>query len=418
MDKSKNNENVWSDEEVDEIIEKTKSIKIEPEAESKKIKKIKVIEYDTFDDMNLNNDLLKGIYSYGFEKPSAIQKKAIVPLSMGVDVLAQAQSGTGKTGSFLIGMIQLLLNNNFFGNNQALILAPTRELAVQIHGVCENFISSTKLKSALYIGGTFTSRSNDNTISIGTPGRILDLIGRKVIKNNNLKIFILDEADEMLSRGFTDQVNSIYKTLPNYCQVALFSATIPKDIIMIADKMMNNPTKILVQNENLTLEGIRQYYIAMDKEDHKIGTLCDLYKTIKVSQCIIYINSKKKTEWLCEELNKEGFPVSFIHGGLEQNNRKHIMEEFREGKIKILITTDILSRGIDIQQVSLVINFDLPREIGTYIHRIGRSGRFGRKGTAINFVSNYDITTLKTIEQFYGTIVLQLPADVANVITS
>ena len=417
MDNSENIESTWSDEEEDEIIEKTKTIKIEPEPE-KKVKKIKVIEYETFDEMNLEEDLLKGIYSYGFEKPSAIQKKAIVPLSMGTDLLAQAQSGTGKTGSFLIGMIQLLLKNGFYGNNEALILAPTRELAVQIHGVCENFISSTKLKSALYIGGTFTNRNSNNSISIGTPGRILDLIGRKVIKNDNLKIFILDEADEMLSRGFTDQVNNIYKSLPGFTQVALFSATMPKDIIMIADKMMNNPIKILVQNENLTLEGIRQYYIAMDREDHKIGTLCDLYKTIKVSQCIIYINSKKKTEWLATELNNEGFPVSFIHGGLDQNNRKLIMEEFREGKIKILITTDILSRGIDIQQVSLVINFDLPREIETYIHRIGRSGRFGRKGTAINFVANYDITTLKTIEQFYNTIVLQLPADVENVITS
>ena len=395
------------------------SSQLEPEPEKVKSSKSSIIrDYESFDEMKLDSNLLKGIYAYGFEKPSAIQQKAIIPISTGKEIIAQAQSGTGKTGSFIIGMAQRLLKNKFTGNNEVLILAPTRELAIQIHKVCEDILIYTDLKVELFIGGTFTNRYVSNQVSIGTPGRIFDLINRNVINNKNLKILILDEADEMLSRGFTEQVNNIYKTIQSHTQVVLLSATMPQDIINIADKMMNKPLKILVKNDNLTLEGIRQYYVAMEKEDHKVDTLCDLYKVIKVSQCIIYINSKKKTEWLSQILNDEGFPVSFIHGSLEQRERKSIMDDFRAGKIKILITTDILSRGIDIQQVSLVINYDLPKETETYIHRIGRSGRFGRKGTAINFVSNYDISSLKTIEKFYNTVVLQLPADVSSVIVS
>lgn len=372
--------------------------------------------YETFDEMCLDDTLLKGIYAYGFEVPSKIQKVGIMPMVDKTDLVAQSQSGTGKTGSFIIGMGESLLRNKITHKHSVIVLAPTRELAIQINTVATALLRFTDLKTELCIGGTYSNRYSESNICIGTPGRIFDLIRRNVIDSNALYMLILDEADEMLSRGFKDQVNNIFKTVPSTTQIALYSATMPPDIILIANQMMKSPLKILIQKENLTLEGIRQYYVAMDKEDHKFDTLCDLYKSIKISQCIIYTNSKRKTQWLAELLNEKDFAVSYIHGGLEQSERKTIMDDFRQGRTRILITTDILARGIDIQQVSLVINYDLPKENETYIHRIGRSGRFGRKGTAINFISNYDISTLKAIEKFYDTVVLQLPADVESAI--
>jgi translation initiation factor 4A len=376
----------------------------------------KLTLYESFDNMSLDDSLLKGVYTYGFEVPSNIQKKSIVPIINKRDVIAQSQSGTGKTASFIIGLTQVLINLNSDTINQALILAPTRELAIQINNVTSELIKFTSLINNVFIGGTSNARNINNQITIGTPGRIYDLMNKSMLPSENIKLMVLDEADEMLSRGFKEQIYLILKRISKDAQVILFSATMPQDILQLTDKFMNNPLKILIPTEDLTLEGIRQYYVAMEKEDHKIHTLYDIYKVIKVTQCIIYTNSKKKTEFISKMLNDEGFPVNFIHGGLLQNDRKQIMEDFRSGTIKILITTDILSRGIDIQQVSLVINFDLPKEKETYIHRIGRSGRFGRKGTVINFISVYDITSLKAIEQFYNTTILQLPENVSSVI--
>lgn len=375
--------------------------------------------YESFDKMSLDDSLLKGIYTYGFEEPSNIQKKSIVPITNKRDIIAQAQSGTGKTASFIIGTTQLLINlNKPELMNQALILAPTRELAIQINNVTSELIKFTSFKNDIFIGGTHNSRNITNQISIGTPGRIYDLMNRNILPSENVQLLVLDEADEMLSRGFKDQINVILERLSKTAQVVLFSATMPIDILQLTERFMNNPLKILVPTDDLTLEGIRQYYVAMEKEEHKIDTLCDIYKVIKITQCIIYTNSKKKTEIISKILNEEGFPVNFMHGGLMQDERKRIMDDFRSGRIKILITTDILSRGIDIQQVSLVINYDLPKEKETYIHRIGRSGRFGRKGTVINFISVYDITALKTIEQFYNTTILTLPENVESVIVT
>jgi superfamily II DNA/RNA helicase len=373
--------------------------------------------YESFDTMSLNDSLLKGIYTYGFETPSSIQKKSIVPIISKRDVIAQAQSGTGKTASFIIGITQSLINTNKPKLiNQVLVIAPTRELAIQINNVTSELIKFTSFTNDIFIGGTSNSRNITNQITIGTPGRIFDLMNRNILPSANINLLVLDEADEMLSRGFKDQICLILQKMSDKAQIILFSATMPPDILQLTDEFMNDPLKILVPTDDLTLEGIRQYYVAMEKEDHKIDTLCDIYKVIKITQCIIYTNSKNKTETISRLLNDDGFPVNFIHGGLPQNERAQIMEDFRSGKIKILITTDILSRGIDIQQVSLVINFDLPKEKETYIHRIGRSGRFGRKGTVINFISVYDITALKAVEQFYNTTILQLPQDVASVI--
>ena len=375
-----------------------------------------VKNYEKFEDMGLNEDLLRSIYSYGFEEPSKIQKKGIIPIIEKKDLIAQSQSGTGKTGCFVIGLLQSLINNNKYNINEAIILSPTRELAIQTNNVTSELSKYTKIKNNLFIGGLQNSHTIDNNITIGTPGRIFDLLNRNILPSKNVDIFILDEADEMLSRGFQEQINNILNKLPKTCQLIMFSATIPPEIFNIMDSAMTNPTKLLIQKENLTLEGIRQFFIPMEKEIQKIDTLMDIYKIIKVTQCIIYTNSKKKTEQISHELNKNGFSVNFIHGDIEQSERKEIMNNFRNGIIKILITTDMLSRGIDVQQVSLVINYDLPKEKETYIHRIGRSGRYGRKGSVINFVSHYDITQLKTIESFYNTTIGHLPNDIESVI--
>merc|ERR1712225_180972 len=229
-------------------------------------------------------------------------------------------------------------------------------------------------------------------------------------------IFVLDEADEMLSRGFKDQIYDIFKALPPSVQVALFSATMPPDILDLTSKFMRDPIRILVKNDELTLEGIRQFYIAIDREDWKVDTLCDLYETLTITQAIIYCNTRRKVDMLYEELTKRDFTCSCMHADLDQKERELIMREFRSGSSRVLISTDLLARGIDVQQVSLVINYDLPKDRENYIHRIGRSGRFGRKGVAINFIVSEDVRVLRDIEQFYNTQIEEMPMNVADLI--
>jgi len=229
-----------------------------------------------------------------------------------------------------------------------------------------------------------------------------------------LRMFILDEADEMLSRGFKDQIYDVFQYLPSEVQVCLFSATMPMQILEMTKRFMRNPVRILVKKEQLTLEGIKQFYVAVEREDWKLDTLCDLYETLTITQAIIYCNTRRKTEWLCEKMTHRDFTVSAMHGDMDMNARQLIMREFRSGSSRVLITTDLLARGIDVQQVSLVINYDLPTNRENYIHRIGRSGRFGRKGVAINFVTSDDVRSLREIEQFYNTQIEEMPMDVSE----
>merc|ERR1712014_247272 len=233
---------------------------------------------------------------------------------------------------------------------------------------------------------------------------------------DDLSIFVLDEADEMLSRGFKDQIYDIFKCLPPNVQVCLFSATMAPEILDMTTKFMRDTVRILVKKDELTLEGIRQFYVAIEKEDWKLGTLCDLYETLTITQAIIYCNHRRKVEWLMEKMTHRDFTVSAMHGEMEMRNRQLIMKEFRSGSSRVLITTDLLARGIDVQQVSLVINYDLPTNRENYIHRIGRSGRFGRKGVAINFLTQGDVRYLRDIETFYNTQIEEMPMDIADLI--
>jgi len=230
-----------------------------------------------------------------------------------------------------------------------------------------------------------------------------------------LQVLVLDEADEMLS-GFKDQVHRIFKSLPSDIQVCLFSATLPSEILELTEKFMRDPVRVLVKKEELTLEGIRQFYVGIEKEDWKIDVLGDLYESLTISQAIIYCNSQRKVDYLKAEMEKRDFTVSTIHAGLEYNERALVMKQFRNGASRVLISTDLLARGIDVQQVNLVINYDLPFEVDNYLHRIGRSGRYGRKGTAISFVTNRDMRSMKEIERYFHTQIEELPANVADLV--
>jgi len=374
---------------------------------------------DSFDNMGLREELLRGIYSYGFERPSAIQQKAIVPTIKGKDVIAQAQSGTGKTATFAIGALQQI---NFSNRHcQALILAPTRELAAQIQKVVLALGDYLGVKAHACIGGT---RIRDDLqilqdgvhVIVGTPGRVLDLLSRGSLEPTHMKIFILDEADEMLSRGFKDQIYDVFQHLPTDVQVGLFSATMPPEALDITQNFMTHPLKILVKQEEVTLEGIRQFFINCEKEDWKLDTLFDLYDTLNIAQAVIFCNTRKRVDWLTDQLRQKDFTVSATHGDLQPEERNKILTEFRTGSSRILITTDLLARGIDVHGVSLVINYDLPRNFEKYIHRIGRSGRFGRKGVAINLVAYEDQGRLKEIERYYNTVVEEMPANITELI--
>ncbi|CAF1032889.1 unnamed protein product [Adineta ricciae] len=374
---------------------------------------------ENFDQMNLREPLLRGIYGYGFERPSAIQQRAIKPCILGHDVIAQAQSGTGKTATFAISILQQL--DTECKDCQALILAPTRELAQQIQKVVLALGDYMGITCHACIGGTNVRDDIKRLeagvqIVVGTPGRVYDMLNRSALRSKSIKMFVLDEADEMLSRGFKEQIYDVFTTMPQSIQVILLSATMPSDVLEVTSKFMNDPIKILVKKEELTLEGIRQFYVTVEREEWKLDTLCDLYETLTITQAVIFSNTRRKVDWLTEKMRARDFTVSAMHGDMDQKERDIIMKEFRTGSSRVLITTDLLARGIDVQQVSLVINYDLPNNRENYIHRIGRGGRFGRKGVAINFVTDDDRRNLRDIEQFYNTQIQEMPMNVADLI--
>ncbi|KAI8069210.1 ATP-dependent RNA helicase eIF4A [Gongronella butleri] len=375
---------------------------------------------DNFDNMNLKTELLRGVYAYGFERPSAIQQRAIMPVVKGHDVIAQAQSGTGKTATFSISILQSI--DVSLKQTQALILAPTRELALQIQKVVLALGDFMGIECHACIGGTNVREDIAKLqagchIVVGTPGRVFDMINnRRAFKTDAMKMFVLDEADEMLARGFREQIYDVFQLQPGNTQVVLLSATMPTDVLEVTTKFMRDPVRILVKRDELTLEGIKQFYIAVDKEEWKLDTLSDLYETVTITQAVIFCNTRRKVDWLTEKLHEREFTVSAMHGDMDQAQRDVIMKEFRSGSSRVLITTDLLARGIDVQQVSLVINYDLPSNRENYIHRIGRGGRFGRKGVAINFVCNEDVRMMRDIEQFYNTQIEEMPMNVADLI--
>ena len=383
----------------------------------------------TFDDLSslIDLKLIRGVMAYGFEYPSPIQQKAIKPLLGGYDVIAQAQSGTGKTATFCIGT----LGNIDYSKNeiQAIVLGHTMELAQQIEIVFTNIgkyldvrvgqaVKSIPVRDNIdQLLGKTTDGKLPHVV-IGTPGRMLDMINKKVINSNTIKMMVLDEADELLSDGFLQQIRNIISNLCSDVQIGLFSATMEPTFFKITQNFMRNPLNILIKKEELTLEGIKQFYIDCEKNEYKFETLCDLYSLISVSQTIIYCNHYQSVEQLTKKLQDQNFKVSCIHGNMNITEREEAMRNFRNMSSRVLISTDLLGRGIDVQQVSVVINYDIPIKIESYIHRIGRSGRHGRKGTAINFVNGNDFKRMTDIEKYYNTNIAPLPGNVEQVLSA
>jgi translation initiation factor 4A len=287
--------------------------------------------------------------------------------------------------------------------------------------VVKEISNYTKIRVARCVGGTNVSmcgeemRKNPQVV-IGTPGRVIDMLNRRHLVTSGIQTLVLDEADEMLSFGFKDDMYTVIQNLNKEAQICLFSATLPPEILEMTQKFMNDPVNVLVKQEELTLEGIQQFYVNVNHSDWKYDVIVDLYDTINVNQCIIYINSRQRIVDIYQKLCENSFPVEYITGERSGPERTEIMEKFRAGQIRILLASDLLARGIDVQQLSLVINYDLPKEKETYIHRIGRSGRYGRKGVAINLICDRDVEYLKHIESFYDTKIDEMPANIADII--
>lgn len=373
--------------------------------------------HGSFESMKLKPELLKGIYSYGFEAPSAIQSRAIMQIISGRDTIAQAQSGTGKTATFSLGMLQVI--DTKVRQCQALVLSPTRELAVQIHNVIMNLGNYMNVHTHACIGGKQVGEdlkklSQGQQVVSGTPGRVLDVIKRRNLATRNVKMLVLDEADELMTKGFKEQIYEIYRQLPSSVQVVVVSATLTREVLEVTLKFTTDAVKILVKKEDVTLEGIKQYHIQCEKEEWKFDTLCDLYDSLTITQAVIFCNTKAKVTWLADQLRKANFAVVAMHGDMKQDERDLIMSDFRSGNSRVLISTDVWARGIDVQQVSLVINYDLPIDKENYVHRIGRSGRFGRKGVAINLITKDDVGGLRELERYYKIRIREMPLDLSS----
>jgi translation initiation factor 4A len=374
-------------------------------------------EIHKWDDLELNDALLRSVFAYGFEYPSDIQKKATKPLKDGLDLIAQAQSGTGKTGSFVIGMLSRI--DLASRNTQAILMAPTKLLAEQIFRVARNlsqFMDGISIR--LLVGGTSVDedirglKEDRPHVVVGCPGRIYDMLRRRALNHRFVKVCVLDEADQMLSKDFQQEIHKIISILPGNMQIALFSATMQQTVLDLTERFMRNPVKILMKSHEVSLQGIKQYFIGMSSDHDKVDTLKDLFAKISVGQTFIYANSVLRVKELFSLMQEDGFAVCCIHGEMTEEARRGVLQEFKDGKFRVLISSDITARGIDVQQVNVVINYDIPGNVNTYLHRIGRGGRWGRKGVAINFVTRRDIRSMKDIEHHYGITIEEMPADV------
>ena len=383
--------------------------------------------YTDFSEMGLSDDVLRGVYSFGFDKPSKIQRIAIKPMMERNDILAQSQSGTGKTGTFTIGAMHLI--DPTVLAPQVLVIAPTRELAQQTEKVARGigaFLRISEKQIGLKVlsatGGTPVDhdlkalRAGAQFI-VGTPGRIFDLIKReRGMRLDQLKYLILDEADELLADLFAEQIQAILATgiFPPSCKLAMFSATMPLEVVELSETLLKSPVRILLPAEEVRLEGIRQFHIPTDKDEWKYDTLCDLYKHMTINQAIIFVNKKQTAEKLTTKMISEGFTLEYIHGDMDPAERKKRLTDFRAGSVRILVSTDVLARGIDVQTVSVVINYEMPNSRENYFHRIGRTGRYGKKGVSINLIGSADeMAMMRDIEKHYSIVIPELPSDLS-----
>jgi ATP-dependent RNA helicase DDX6/DHH1 len=366
-----------------------------------------------FDEFYLKRELMMGIFEAGFEKPSPIQEETIPVALTGRDILARAKNGTGKTAAFVIPTLERVNPKN--PKTQALLLVPTRELALQTSQVCKTLGKHLGINVMVTTGGTglrddIIRLSDPVHIVVGTPGRILDLASKGVMDLSECPIFVMDEADKLLSPEFTVVIEQLLAFHPKDRQIMLFSATFPLIVKSFMDKHMNNPYEINLMDE-LTLRGITQYY-AFVEEKKKIHCLNTLFSKLQINQSIIFCNSTNRVELLAKKITELGYSCFYSHAKMAQQNRNKVFHDFRAGVCRNLVCSDLLTRGIDIQAVNVVINFDFPKNAETYLHRIGRSGRFGHLGLAINLINWDDRFNMYKIEQELGTEIEAIPATI------
>lgn len=384
-----------------------------------------------WESLNLKEKLLKGIYSVGFETPSFIQKKAIPIIATGKDLRAQAQSGTGKTGAFVIGTLQRIDEN--LKQTQVLVLASTREIAAQNAAKFTEIGAYMNVSVCLLAGGT--SVQNDMNllaanpqIIVGTPGRIFHMMQAGMLKTSSLRVFILDEADEMLKEGFEEQVRKIYLDIKSQSfQTLLFSATYSESDLEIIKNIVMDPVEIDLRYEDQTLKGIKQYFVDIGpsmakgaapaaREQElilKLHTLMDIFKNQVLSQVMIFVNKKSHAQLAHKALNENGFPCELISSDFDQNERNKTLSDFKSGKTRILVSSGLCKRGIDVQALSVVVCLDVPRleEKNDFIHRIGRSGRYGRKGIALHILTSNELEILRMISDHFNSIITPLPGN-------
>jgi superfamily II DNA/RNA helicase len=382
------------------------------------IKDLNIIDIYIYNNMSdfekicKNDNILRGIYNYGYEKPSEIQIKTIPLIIDGKDILAQAQSGTGKTASFVIGSMHHIDVDKKVP--QILIISPVRELSEQIFEVYIQLSTALNVKCSLFTGGSEIMYDKKNAknvqVVIGTVGRLLHLLDKQILKLQSIKVVVFDEVDRMLNDNFETEMKKLMEFVPENAQMCMFSATITDDTIEVVGKIAPNAVHILIEPEKLTLDGIAQFSVCVD-EEYKLETLIDLYKSITVGQSIIFANKVHKITQIEEFLTNKGFPISVFHSKISKLERNELFKKFKNGTSRIMLSSDVLSRGIDVQQISVVINYDIPDDYETFLHRCGRSGRFGKKGMTINLVSPRDGKKMQLIAEHYGINISPLEND-------
>jgi len=366
---------------------------------------MKVMEIEAFKDLPLSREVLRGIEELGFESLFPIQAQAIMPLLEGKDVIGQAQTGTGKTAAFGVPMVQRLNPEN--RKVQGLILVPTRELAVQVADNMKLFAKHTKLRVLAVYGGESIQRqiralTHGVQVVVGTPGRLIDLLKRGALNLYSVKMLVLDEADRMLDMGFIEDIEYILARTPRDRQTALFSATIDDTVMRVCDRYMRNPEKILVSKDEIALTQMKQYYMVVNPHG-KFETLCNVLEENHIGRAIIFCKTRRGTSAITDKLRKKGYNAQALHAGFTQAQRDRVTNDFREGKLKLLVATDVAARGLDIEGITHIINFDVPLEAPVYFHRIGRTARMGNEGTAITLVSHGELTYFNNIKALTKT---------------
>lgn len=391
-----------------------KNLQLPPKDTRKKTEDVQSRRNVSFEEYHLKRELLMGIFEKGFENPSPIQEEAIPVALTGKDVLARAKNGTGKTASFVIPVLEKVRTD--LNSIQALLMVPTRELALQTAQVTKELGKHIPGLEVMSTTGGTTLRDDilrlmsPVHVLVATPGRVLDLASKGAAKLDKCGIIVLDEADKLLSQEFTAIMEEIYSHLPSNRQSLLFSATFPVAVKDFADKFMRSPFEINLMEE-LTLKGVTQYYAFVD-ERQKIHCLNTLFNKLQINQSIIFCNSVNRVELLAKKITQLGYSCYYIHARMQQTHRNRVFHDFRQGNCRNLVCSDLITRGIDIQAVNVVINFDFPKNSETYLHRIGRSGRFGHLGLAINFITNDDRYNVYKIESDLSTEIKAIPQEI------